>query len=123
MDEDIEEKWAQIQEKLNEIFGEDNAHVVGCVKGKSLAELFGKASTFMTRPIVTLKANRMGTSLEVNKCSTDEAYNAAIHIITHCLHMFPTDMRNDMLYSAIQDIEDKYDEGMLFMKDEDENEE
>ena len=123
MDEDMEEKWSILQDKLNEIFGEDNAHVVGYVKGKSLSELFGKESTFMTRPIVTLKANRIGTHLEVNQCDTEEAYNAAVHIITHCLHMFPKNMRNDMLFEAIQDMKAKYDEGMLFMKDEDENEE
>ena len=119
MDEDMERKIKEVTEKLQELFG-DKAKVVGPFRAKSIGDIIGKAQTYMTKPIVTLKANRMGTHLEVNQCSTDEAYNAAIHIITHCLHMFPKNMRNDMLFEAIQDIEDEYDEGMLFMEDDDE---
>lgn len=119
MDEDMERKIKEVTEKLQEMFG-DEAKVVGPFSGKSMGAVIDKAQKYMTKPIVTLKANRMGTHLEVNQCSTDEAYNAAVHIITHCLHMFPKDMRNDMLFSAIQDIEDEYDEGMLFMEEDDE---
>lgn len=119
--DDVDEKMEKLKETIEEIFGND-AKVSG-FSGKSVEEVIKKAKKYMTKPIVTLYATRSGTGLQVQNCSTSDAYNAAIHIITHALQMFPKEDRNDMLFEAIQDIDNKYDEGMLFMEeDEDEDE-
>lgn len=123
MDKDIEDKWEQLQEKLEEVFGKDNAHIVGCVKGKTLSDLFESANKFMTRPILTIKCSRTGTNIEANKCSSDEIRNAVEASIAHMLEMFPKEWRNDILYNAIQQISDKHDEGTLFEEDDDNEDE
>lgn len=120
MDEDTEQRWQELQSKLEEVFGEDNAHLVGCIKGKSLGELFTKASNFMNKPILTIKCSRIGTNIEANNCNSEEIRNAVESLIAHLLEMFPKEWRNDILYQAIQEISDEHDEGTLFEKKENE---
>ena len=122
MDEDIEEKINELTEKLQDLFG-DKAKVIGPFSGKSPMSVIRKAKSYMMDPIVEFTATRIGTGVQVKGCDTEEAYNACVHIITHCLHLFPKDMRNDMLFNAIEEVESKYDKGMLYMEDDEDEDE
>lgn len=122
MDKEIEEKMQELEKALKDAFG-DNAKVVGTFSGKNPMSVIRKAKSYMMDPIVEFKATRIGTGVEVKSCDTEEAYNACVHIITHCLHLFPKDMRNDMLFDAIQEIESKYNKGMLYMEDDEDEDE
>lgn len=114
-----EDKINELKDKLQEIFGDD-AKIVGAFDGKSINKMLDNTKKYMNTTIVKLSASRTSTNVEINQCSINEVRKSVIHIITHALHLFPKDDRNQILYEAIQDLNDKYDEGMLLMEDENE---
>lgn len=121
-EEKMDELMKELEKGLDGIFG--NIANVKCIKGSGMEAKM--IDTFMEYPIIQLTVKRIGSEVNVSKCSIDDVIEALPNAIGSLLGLIPEDKRNEVLYKAITENNMTKDGGLkdrLKERYEDEEEE